>query len=55
MENKLFSIYKAIFLFLLLLFSSFVFAQEQKPAENFSADLEDSASEEETEISAQER
>ena len=55
MENKLFSINKAIFLFLLILFSSFVFAQEQKPAENFSADLEDSASEEETEISAQEQ
>lgn len=55
MENKLFSINKAIFLFLLILFSSFVFAQEQKPAENFSADLEDSAPEEETEISAQEQ
>lgn len=55
MENKLSSIYKAIFLFLLLVFSSFVFAQEQKPTENFLADIEDSASEEETELSAQEQ
>lgn len=55
MENKLSSIYKAIFLFLLLIFSSFVFAQEQKPAENFSENLEDSSPEEETELSAQEQ
>lgn len=54
MENKLFSIYKAIFLFLLLLFSSFVFAQEQKTAD-FSKALEESISEEETELSAQEQ
>ena len=55
MENKLSSIYKAIFLFLLILFSSFVFAQEQKPAENFSGDFEDLLPEEETELSAQEQ
>ena len=60
MENKVFSIYKAIFLFLLILFSSFVFAQEQKPAD-FSANLEDSSIlgeaeiSEETELSAQEQ
>ena len=56
MENKLFSIYKAIFLFLLLLFSAFVFAEEQKLAkdEDFPANLEESISEEETELSAQE-
>lgn len=55
MENKLSSINKAIFLFLLILFSSFAFAQEQKTAENFSENLEDSATEEETELSAQEQ
>ncbi len=56
MENKLFSIYKAIFLFLLLLFSAFVFAEEQKLAKNedFPANLEESSPEEENEFSAQE-
>ncbi len=56
MENKLFSIYKAIFLFLLLLFSAFVFAEEQKLAkdEDFPANLEESSPEEENEFSAQE-
>ena len=55
MENKLSSIYKAIFLFLLILFSSFVFAEEQKASENFSVDFEDLLPEEETELSAQEQ
>ena len=56
MENKLFSMNKAIFLFLLLLFSSFVFAEKQKITkdETFSANLEESILEEETELSAQE-
>ena len=65
MGNKIFSIYKTVFLFLLLLFSVFVFAEEQKLAEsgeltlqeneNFSANLEESILEEETELSAQEK
>ncbi len=58
MENKLFSIYKAVFLFLMILFSALIFAQEQKFPENedFSAKLEDSpVQKEETELSAQEQ
>lgn len=59
MENKLFSIYKAIFLFSMLLFSALIFAKEQKKAEDFLATLEDSAakeeSKEESELSAQEK
>ncbi len=65
MENKVFSIYKykAICLFLLILFSSFVFTEEQKlpEDESFSENLEDSSIfgeaeiSEETELSAQEK
>ncbi len=55
MENKLFSVYKAIFIFSLLLFSALIFAQEQKNAEDFLAAPQESAAQEETELSAQEQ
>ncbi len=55
-ENKLFSIYKAIFLFLSLVFSALIFAQEQERPGDFSANFEDSSvQEEETELSALEQ
>lgn len=57
MENKLFSALKIkflIFAVVFVFFSALIFAQEQKTAEDFSANLEESISEEETELSAQE-
>ena len=55
MENKIFSVYKAIFIFSMLLFSALIFAKEQKTAEDFLAAPQESAEEEETELSAQEQ
>ncbi len=57
MENKLFSALKIkflIFAVVFVFFSALIFAQEQKTAEDFSANLEESILEEETEPSAQE-
>ena len=57
MENKLFSALKIkflIFAVVFVFFSALIFAQEQKTAEDFSANLEESILEEETELSAQE-
>ena len=57
MENKLFSALKIkflIFAVIFVFFSALIFAQEQKTAEDFSAIPEESISEEETELSAQE-
>lgn len=55
MENKIFSVYKAIFIFSMLLFSALIFAKEQKTTEDFLAAQQESAEEEETELSAQEQ
>ena len=55
MENKIFSVYKAIFIFSMLLFSALIFAQEQKTTEDFLAAPQESAEEEESELSAQEQ